>query len=108
MRSDHRSSLPLASILLALVLAGTAGCGLFGQRRELPPPPPAPTPQPTTTPEAYLLLKLDERRLYVVENDVKQPPEGYRVAIGQPKWPTPMGRFQVNEMVENPDFLMFD
>jgi lipoprotein-anchoring transpeptidase ErfK/SrfK len=89
-------------------LAGTAGCGLFGQRRELPPPPPAPSPQPTATPEPYLLLKLGERRLYVVENDVKQPPEGYPVAIGRPKLPTPIGRFQVNEMVENPDFLMFD
>lgn len=54
------------------------------------------------------MLRLDERRLYVVENDVKQPPEGYRVAIGQPKWPTPTGRFQVNELVENPDFLAFD
>jgi len=30
------------------------------------------------------------------------------VAIGRPKWPTPTGRFQINEMVENPDFLVFD
>ena len=59
-------------------------------------------------PELHLLLRLNERRLYVVENDVKQPPEGYPVAIGQPKWPTPTGRFQINEMVENPDFLAFD
>ena len=54
------------------------------------------------------MLRLNERRLYVVENDVKQPPEGYPVAIGRPKWPTPTGRFQINEMVENPDFLAFD
>lgn len=91
--------------VLAILLVLVTGCGLFGGRVQ---PPPAPTPQATPTPEAYLLLRLDERRLYLVENDVRQPPEGYRVAIGQPKWPTPTGRFQVNEMVENPDFLAFD
>lgn len=56
----------------------------------------------------HLLLKLNERRLYVVENDVKEPPEGYLVAIGQPKWPTPTGTFRINELVENPDFIAFD
>src|SRR5215213_4312013 len=109
MRSDHRSYVRLAAMLVALLLMGAAGCSLFGQHREAPPAPPCPpSPQPTPTPEPYLLLKLDERRLYVVENDVRTPPEGYRVAIGRPKWPTPIGRFQVNELVENPDFLMFD
>jgi L,D-transpeptidase ErfK/SrfK len=107
MRSDHRSYLPSAATLVAVLLVSAAGCGVFGQRREAPPPP-VPTPQPTATPEPYLLLRLDERRLYVVENDVKSPPEGYRVAIGQPKWPTPTGRFQINELIENPDFLVFD
>jgi lipoprotein-anchoring transpeptidase ErfK/SrfK len=97
----------LACTLLALLLGLAAGCGLFGQRREVPPPP-LPTPTPTATPEPHLLLRLDERRLYVVENDVKHPPQGYPVAIGRPKWPTPTGRFQINEMVENPDFLVFD
>lgn len=92
--------------ILAVVVAFSAGCGLFG-RPEVRPPVPTP-PQPTPTPEAQLLLRLGERRLYVVQNDVKQPPEGYRVAIGQKKWPTPTGRFQINEMVENPDFLAFD
>src|ERR1700687_4223446 len=99
MRSDQRSSLRLAAILVALLAVSAAGCGIFGQRREAPPPTPVPTPQPTATPEPYLLLRLDERRLYVVENDVKSPPEGYRVAIGQPKWPTPTGRFQINELI---------
>ena len=45
---------------------------------------------------------------YVVESDVKRPPEGYPVAIGRPKWPTPTGRFQINELIEDPDFLVFD
>jgi L,D-transpeptidase ErfK/SrfK len=107
MRSVHRPYLPLAAILVAVLLVSATGCGVFWQRREVPPAP-CPTPKPTATPEPYLLLRLNERRLYVVENDVKHPPEGYRVAIGQPKWPTPTGRFQINEMIENPDFLVFD
>jgi L,D-transpeptidase ErfK/SrfK len=93
------------AVLLATLVMVAAGCGLFGHPEG---PAPAPTPVPTKAPETYLLLKLKERRLYVVENEVKQPEAGYPVAIGQPKWPTPNGRFQVNEMVENPDFLAFD
>jgi len=106
-RTNHRVSLSFAAIVVgAVLLVSAAGCGLFG--RPQPPPAPAPSPQPTPTPEPYLLLRLNERRVYVVENEVKQPPEGYLVAIGQPKWPTPTGRFQVAEMIENPDFLVFD
>ncbi len=110
MPSEHHTHAQGASssarILVALALVFVTGCGLFG--RAPAPPPPAPAPQPTATPEAYLLLRLDERRLYVVENEIKQPPLGYPVAIGQPKWPTPTGRFQINELVELPDFLAFD
>ncbi len=116
MRSDHvvkgwrrsRSSRGLVALLSAFVIGSgvfVAGCGLFAPRPE---PPPAPAPAPAKPPELHLLLKLNERRLYVVENDVKDPPEGYLVAIGQPKWPTPIGTFQVDEMVENPDFIAFD
>lgn len=111
MRSDQgvdvRRRFSLATIVVALLLV-SAGCGLLGPRHEVAPPVPTPEPTATATPEPYLLLRLDERRLYVVENGAKSPPEGYRVAIGQPKWPTPTGRFQVNEMIENPDFLVFD
>jgi len=84
--------------LVALVLALVPACGA----------PPARFAPKVADPEPYLLLRLGERRLYMVDNDVKKPPEGYRVAIGRPQFPTPEGRFQVNEMVENPDFLAFD
>ncbi len=105
-RPNERRRSSSAAILVALLFV-SAGCGIFARHHEVPPCP-TPTPQPTATPEPYLLLRLDERRLYVVENGVKRPPEGYPVAIGQKKWPTPTGRFQINEMIENPDFLMFD
>jgi len=115
MHSDHftpeqsrpASARCLIALLFAFVVASgilATGCGLFEPKPE--PPPPVPTP--TKTPDLHLLLRLDERRLYVVENDLKQPPEGYPVAIGQPKWPTPKGSFQINELVENPDFIAFD
>jgi lipoprotein-anchoring transpeptidase ErfK/SrfK len=41
-------------------------------------------------------------------DDPTASPAGYPVAIGQPRWPTPQGHFTVNEMVENPDFVVFD
>jgi L,D-transpeptidase ErfK/SrfK len=85
--------------LVALLLAFAAGCGAVA----------APRPEPKSeSKELYLLLRLGERRLYVVEDDVKQPPQGYPVAIGRPQFPTPSGRFQINELIENPDFLAFD
>ena len=101
-RSRYASALsPLAFLLVVL-----AGCGVF-ERPELPRPVVS-AAEATNAPQTQLVLRLKERRLYLVENDVKQPPGGYRVAIGQPKWPTPTGRFQVNQMVENPEFLTFD
>ena len=88
--------LPVPILVLAL---GTVGCGVMAPR-------PAPTP---VSKEPYLLLRLSERKVYVVDDDKAGPPsQGFPVAIGRPQWPTPTGRFQVNEMVVNPDFLAFD
>jgi hypothetical protein len=89
---------PIRFALLVALAAGMAGCATM-----------APKPQAApASKEPYLLLRLNERRLYVMQNETKQPPEGYPVAIGRPQFPTPTGRFQVNELVENPDFLAFD
>src|SRR5262245_17950699 len=97
-RTLRRHRLRPEAGFVALVLVFAAACGVQ-----------APRPEPKSeTKEPYLLLSLHERRLYLVDNDVKQPPEGYRVAIGRPQWPTPTGHFQVNELVENPDFVAFD
>jgi len=110
MQSSNGGWLRRASTALTLVVAvagivtGGTGCALLGSGpkpavvAEAPPPP---------KPEPYVLLKLGERRVYWVDEE-SGAKESYPVAIGQPKWPTPTGRFRVAEMVENPDFLRFD
>ncbi len=68
-------------------------------------------PSPAAAPvskEPYLLLKLSERKVYVVDDPARQPAGGFPVAIGRPQYPTPTGKFQVNEMIVNPDFVVFD
>jgi len=102
MRSDRPTAehAPSASRGLAvLLLVFAVGCSV---------PQPRPEPTTSTREDPYLLLRLGERRVYLIDNGVKEPPQGYPVAIGRPRWPTPTGHFQVNEMVENPDFLAFD
>jgi lipoprotein-anchoring transpeptidase ErfK/SrfK len=41
-------------------------------------------------------------------NDKKEAPEAFPVAIGRKGFETPTGEFRVNEMVVNPDFVVFD
>jgi len=87
-------------ILCALAVAfAMTGCATVG---------PSPAPPPPAAKEPFLLLKLSERKVYVVEDPSKPPTVGYPVAIGRAQWPTPTGKFTVNEMVVNPDFVVFD
>ena len=86
------------SVLIVALASGIVGCAVLGPR-------PAST---VASKEPYLLLRLGERRLYLKDDEARQPPEGFLVAIGRTQYPTPTGRFQVNEMVENPDFEVFD
>jgi L,D-transpeptidase ErfK/SrfK len=68
---------------------------------------PSPSPAPVSK-EPYLLLKLNERKVYVMDDPSQQPTGGFPVAIGRPQYPTPTGKFQVNELIVNPDFVVFD
>jgi lipoprotein-anchoring transpeptidase ErfK/SrfK len=54
------------------------------------------------------VLHLGERRLYLVDEDRGTPVESFPVAIGRAGWETPVGQYQVEEMVRNPDFLKVD
>ena len=83
---------------MVALASGIAGCAVSGPR-------PAPTAE---SKEPYLLLRLGERRLYLKDDEAGQPLEAFPVAIGKPQYPTPKGRFRVNEMVKDPDFLRFD
>lgn len=54
----------------------------------------------TSEQEIHLLLKLNERKLYVYRGDSLQA--SYLVAIGKPRSETPTGKFKVIHMVQNP------
>ncbi len=59
----------------------------------------------------YLVLRLRERRLHVMEGDDSAHERrlaSFPVAIGRPEYATPTGRFRVLEKVVDPDFLLFD
>ncbi len=60
----------------------------------------------------YLVLKVGERRLYVVPTDADGGALGYLksfpVAVGRRDYETPIGRFRVKDMTMNPRFTKFD
>jgi L,D-transpeptidase ErfK/SrfK len=89
-----------------VVLAWTvAGCALLAPHEELP-------PTPRREPEVQLLLKLGERRVYVMRDEGDGSPltslESYPVAIGRKEYKTPVGKFQIAEKVVDPDWVLFD
>ena len=57
-----------------------------------------------TRPQPYLLIRLRERRLYLLDDAPGTPDESFPIAVGREGLETPVGLFQVEEMVENPDF----
>jgi hypothetical protein len=100
-RSGASTVVMLCGASLALALGG-AGCGAHRS------PAPSAVAETAAAPEPYVLLRLNQRRVFLIDDAISGPPEAFPVAIGQARWPTPTGRFQINEMVKNPDFLLFD
>lgn len=97
-RLSARPARLLAAVVVALA-AGTTGCSVVGTGPRAA----------AKAPEPYVLLKLSERRVYLKDDPAGAvPPEGFPVAIGKPRYPTPTGRFAINELVRDPDFLAFD
>lgn len=72
-----------------------------------PPPPPPPVVADPGPGFPHLVLRLSERKVYLIEHE-GHAGEAFPVAIGRPQYPTPVGKFRINEMVENPDFVVFD
>jgi len=67
--------------------------------------------KPEATKEAvgpYLVLKLNERKVYLMDDPPGSPPKSYIVAVGRKPWETPTGKFAIKEMVKNPDWVKFD
>ncbi|MEM9980114.1 MAG: L,D-transpeptidase family protein [Cyanobacteria bacterium P01_D01_bin.2] len=50
--------------------------------------------------QVHLVLRLEERQLYVYRGDTVETT--FPVAVGKPGWETPTGRFEVSHMLENP------
>ncbi len=88
---------------LVVVLAFGAGCSAT----KAPEPAPPPVAAPAIPEFPQLVLRLGERKVYLVEAKGHKG-EAFPVAIGRHPWPTPVGKWAVNEMVENPDFIVFD
>jgi lipoprotein-anchoring transpeptidase ErfK/SrfK len=85
-----------------MLCAGVIACG-----------PARPAPKPETQAHepqrsTHLVLRLSERRLYLMHADPQRPAESFPIAIGREGHDTPTGRFQVEEMIEHPDFNKID
>ena len=55
---------------------------------------------PTVAEEVRLILRRGERKVYVYRGD--EQVASYPVAVGRPGWETPIGTFEVIQMLENP------
>lgn len=102
----RRRLLPCGSSAAVYVLVPLlAGCAVS------PPAPVVRRPDGSTAEEAssvQLLLRLGERRLYLLDGDPGTPDESFPIAVGRPGHETPTGRFRVEEMVEHPDFVRIE
>ena len=95
--------------LAVLVGLGPAACGPVGRK-----PGPQVEAQQADRPalndsrSTYVMLRLSERRLYLMDGDSRTSVESCPIAIGRPGHETPTGRFHVEEMVEHPDYDKID
>ena len=114
MPAETRASLPCAAIAAALLVAGCAPTAsaprrLVGAR---PPSPAVVVHSDDSDHRTYLLLRLRERRLYMVSYDLEDAArteiESLPVAIGRNEYQTPTGVFAVTDKVADPHYIQFD
>jgi lipoprotein-anchoring transpeptidase ErfK/SrfK len=63
---------------------------------------------PTPRPSPYLVLRLAERRLYLMMDDVHAPPEAFPIAVGRAGRETPTGQFQIEYKELYPEYVTLD
>jgi lipoprotein-anchoring transpeptidase ErfK/SrfK len=66
---------------------------------------PSPVPSPPAT---YLVIHIEARRLDLMKEGVGSPIASFPIAVGRKGHETPIGPFEVEEMVVHPDFHRFD
>lgn len=103
----------LGAALLILIRWGgeVASSGASVQRSIVPSTPAAKSAEKPALPVAYpaiasaskLIVDLSDRRVYLFIRD--RPVTFYPIAIGQPGWETPTGKFQVIQMQQNPEWV---
>jgi len=97
---ERRIGRAMVALTVGMVIAsGLTGCAMFEK----------PTPKVAEVKQEYpyLHLKLSEFKVYLYEQEGKTP-ESYLVAIGRKPWETPEGKFAVNQMIKNPDWMVVD
>ena len=87
--------------LALLAAAGPLGCALVA------PTPPAEAP-PVAPPAVQLVLRLGERRLYLIDHAPTASTESFPIAIGRKGRETPTGRYKVEEKIVHPEFHVID
>jgi lipoprotein-anchoring transpeptidase ErfK/SrfK len=110
-RPDLRSLRDVAIVvgIALLVLSGSSACGPVAARPDGETPArvadlSAASEQAST----YLVLRLNERRLYLMKHDAPEPLGAFPIAIGRDGHETPTGQFQVEDMIVHPDFDKID
>lgn len=95
----------IPSALVCALVALAAGCATRAPR---PVQTPAGASGSDEAQSVRLLLRLGERRLYLLDGDPTTPDPAFPIAVGRPGHETPTGHFRVEEMVEHPDFVRIE
>jgi L,D-transpeptidase ErfK/SrfK len=97
-------------LLFVVMTAGLIGCATpvakLDRTAQAPPAIAAPAPSPRDS--SYVVIRLAKRRLELMEEGVPSPVASFPIAVGRPGHETPTGRFQVEELVEHPEFHKID
>jgi lipoprotein-anchoring transpeptidase ErfK/SrfK len=97
---------PLRRAAAVALLALTSACGVVGPSPHRRDADAARAPVPP--PDEYLVLKLAERRLYLMDDDPATALESFPIVVGREGRETPTGRYRVEEKVEYPHYDKID